>query len=88
VTSSSQSSHYGADYDYLRGSPHLRHSHHKQPTSRISEALEPVRNSNPVEVERYWSSQGPAQQRIGERLERLNTFAVFATRHLEEPAGG
>ncbi len=41
-----------------------------------------------VEVERYWSSQGPAQQRIGERLGRLNTFAIFATGHLEKPVGG
>lgn len=32
-----------------------------------------------VELRRYWSSQGPAQQKLGERLGYSNTFAVFAT---------
>lgn len=32
-----------------------------------------------VDLYRYWSSQGVAQQRLGERLGRVNTFAVFAT---------
>ena len=32
-----------------------------------------------VRIESYWSSQGRMQQRIGERLGLLNTFAVFAT---------
>ena len=41
-----------------------------------------------VEVVRYWSSQGPPQQRIGEMLGIHNTFAV-AARDLRaaEPAG-
>lgn len=32
-----------------------------------------------VEIRSYWSSQGDLQQRIGERLSLVNTFAVFAT---------
>lgn len=32
-----------------------------------------------VEVFKYWSSQGSPQQRLGERLGLVNTFAVFAT---------
>lgn len=32
-----------------------------------------------VDVLEYWSSQGVAQQWLGERLGRVNTFAVFAT---------
>jgi hypothetical protein len=32
-----------------------------------------------TEIDKYWSSQGPSQQRLGERLGYVNTFAVFAT---------
>lgn len=32
-----------------------------------------------VEIIPYWSSQGTAQQRLGESLNRVNTFAVLAT---------
>jgi hypothetical protein len=32
-----------------------------------------------VETVSYWSTQGSLQQRVGERLSLLNTFALFAT---------
>ncbi|MGB0120597.1 MAG: class I SAM-dependent methyltransferase [Solirubrobacterales bacterium] len=32
-----------------------------------------------VEIHRYWSSQGPPQQWLGERLGLVNTFAIFAS---------
>ena len=38
---------------------------------------EPVFDS--VELRKYWSSQGSAQQRLGEKLGHTNTFAIFAT---------
>lgn len=32
-----------------------------------------------VELRRYWSSQGTVQQKFGEKLGMVNTFAIFAT---------
>lgn len=32
-----------------------------------------------VEIHRYWSSQGPPQQWLGEKLGLVNTFAIFAS---------
>ncbi len=32
-----------------------------------------------VELRKYWSSQGTAQQKLGERLGYTNTFAIFAS---------
>lgn len=43
----------------------------------VQEHLEP--DFDRVEIVRYWSSQGTPQQRAGEKLARVNTFAVFAT---------
>ena len=43
----------------------------------LSGLLEP--SFDRVELYPYWSTQGTAQQRLGERLSALNTFAMFAT---------
>jgi SAM-dependent methyltransferase len=41
-----------------------------------------------ITVEPYWSTQGVTQQKIGERLGLLNTFAIFATGCQGEPSDG
>jgi hypothetical protein len=41
-----------------------------------------------VRVIPYWSSQGTMQQRLGERLGLLNTFALVATGHRQSHEGG
>ena len=43
----------------------------------IVETLDPTFES--VELRKYWSSQGTAQQKLGEKLGYTNTFAIFAS---------
>jgi SAM-dependent methyltransferase len=66
MQSNPQSHHFGADYDYSKGSPHLRHRHlYERLVADIAATIEPIRTAgSPVEVLEVGAGDGSVSERL------------------------